>query len=89
MFECYASALPMIVNFALMGQEQGNLELLERDSCGCYTKGAPAMVEALNRILAQDAKEWKIMRANMLRLPRRHGARRVCESCIELVNRSV
>lgn len=89
MFECYASALPMIVNFALMGQEQGNLELLERDACGCFAKGEHALLAAIERILSHDAKEWKHMRAQMLSLPRRNGASRVCQSCIKLINERV
>ncbi len=87
MFECYASALPMIVNFALMGQEQGNLELLQRDECGCFARGADALLDAVAQLLAHQAQVWKSMRAQMLRLPRRNGAARIRQAC-ELIHQS-
>ncbi|MFI3242634.1 MAG: hypothetical protein R3Y56_00100 [Akkermansia sp.] len=84
MFECYASALPMIVNFALMGQEQGNLDLLQRDQCGVYAQGADAMLDAVDELLANQSKEWKHRRSQMQGLPRRGGAARVCRACEQL-----
>lgn len=86
MFECYASALPMLVNFALMGQEQGNLDLLQRDACASFSKGPQALLDALALLLAHDAREWKKRRACMLTLPRRNGAARVCDACEQLMS---
>lgn len=88
MFECYASALPMVVNFALMGQEQGNLELLARDGCGFLACGPSAIVAGLARLLAHDAREWKRMRMLMLSLPRRSGAARIRAYCEDLMHDS-
>ncbi len=84
-FECYATALPMVVNFALMGQEQGNLELLRLDKCGVFACGAVNLIQTVSDILANDALKWKRMRANMFRLPRRGGASKVRAYCEELM----
>lgn len=73
MFECYAAALPMLVNFALPGQEQGNLELLQRDGAGRYAESPEALVEALRSMLADGAAEWHAMRAAMATAHRRRG----------------
>jgi processive 1,2-diacylglycerol beta-glucosyltransferase len=33
--ECLAAGVPAVVNYVIPGQEEGNLELLERLGCGC------------------------------------------------------
>lgn len=65
MFECYAARLPMLVNFALPGQEQGNLELLMRDGAGLYAETPAELVQAVQRLLDDGAAEWQRMRAAM------------------------
>lgn len=80
MFECYASALPMIVNFALPGQEQGNLELLLRDGAGVNAESPESVQEALKHMLAGGAKEWCAMRAVMAATyQKRGGAARIAD----------
>lgn len=64
-FECYASRLPMLVNFALPGQEQGNLELLLRDGAGTYAESPVDVVQAVQSLLADGAACWLQMRAAM------------------------
>lgn len=81
MFECYAAALPMLVNFALPGQEQGNLELLLRDGAGEYAESPEAVVEALQNMMADGAAAWHAMRAAMAAAHhRRGGAARIAEA---------
>lgn len=80
MFECYAAALPMIINFALPGQEQGNLELLLRDGAGEYAESPEAVVEVLHNMLAHGAAEWRSKRAAMVAAHRhRGGAARIAD----------
>lgn len=64
-FECYAARVPMLVNFALPGQEQGNLELLLRDGAGCYAESPADLVQAVQSLLADGAARWQHMRAAM------------------------
>lgn len=80
MFECYAEALPMIVNFALPGQEQGNLELLLRDGAGIYADSPESVVSALKNMLADGAAEWRAMRTAMMTAhQKRGGATRIAD----------
>lgn len=65
MFECYAARLPMLVNFALPGQEQGNLELLTRDGAGFYAESPAELVHAVRFLLADGAAEWNRLRTAM------------------------
>lgn len=65
LFECYAARLPMLVNFALPGQEQGNLELLLRDGAGLYAESPADLVQAVQSLLADGAARWQHMRAAM------------------------
>lgn len=65
LFECYAARLPMLVNFALPGQEQGNLELLLQDGAGLYAESPADVVQAVQGLLADGAASWQRMRAAM------------------------
>lgn len=65
MFECYAARLPMVANFALPGQEQGNLELLLRDGAGRYAESPEEVVQTVQEMLADGAALWKRMRMAM------------------------
>ncbi len=85
MFECYASGVPMLANYALPGQEQGNLELLLRDECGLWIGGAEDVSSVLSELLADGAMRWRHMRNNMLsRRSRVCGAFAITE---EIMNR--
>lgn len=65
MFECFAARLPMLVHFALPGQEQGNLELLLGDGAGRFTETPAELVQAVQDLLADGAAMWQRMRAVM------------------------
>lgn len=73
-FEAYAAELPVIVNYSLPGQEQGNLELLRRDACGLYAEGPSDMLRAVEHLLADRARNWHRIRARMRGLKRSGGA---------------
>lgn len=84
MFECYASGVPMLANYALPGQEQGNLELLLRDECGLRINGAEDVCSVLSELLADGAAGWLHMRNNMLRRRNRvSGAFAIAEKILE------
>lgn len=84
MFEAYMSATPLIINYALPGQEQGNLELLLRDGCGLAADNTVEIMFALGTVLASKAKEWHRMRQAMLSLPRRDGRKRIVDAAESL-----
>lgn len=66
MFEAYAAGVPVIANFALPGQEQGNLELLLRDAAGCSATSARELCRVIEQLLENDSAGWQKLRHNML-----------------------
>lgn len=80
MFEAYASGVPFIANFALPGQEQGNLQLLLRDEAGYWAGGSDALCDIIFQLLRNNAEKWKKVRSNMLtRTCRVHGAAKIAD----------
>lgn len=77
MFECYASNVPLLVNFILPGQEQGNLELLLEDAAGCHVESTAHLVNTLRRMLEHDAAGWRRMCAAMQSADRSRAAARI------------
>ncbi len=74
LFECYASQVPMLVNFTLPGQEQGNLELLLEDGAGCHVESTAHLVATLQRLLQNDASGWELLCQSMRAAGRSGGA---------------
>lgn len=64
-FEAYACHLPVIINYALPGQEQGNLQKLQQDGAGVYACGAPDLLHTIDTLLASGAARWQSMVAAM------------------------
>lgn len=58
-FEAYAARVPLLVNFALPGQEQGNLELLLEDGAGEWVDSTGGLVLALRRLLGDCSALWR------------------------------
>lgn len=73
-FEAYAAEVPMVVNYALPGQEEGNLHLLMRDGAGCYADSTAELLQILRSLLAHSAAGWRRMRAAMHAAHRTGGA---------------
>lgn len=74
LFECYAAQVPLLINFALPGQEQGNLELALQDGVAQYAESADAMVHAVTKLLEGGAAPWQRVRARMAASGRNDGA---------------
>ncbi len=80
MFEAYASGVPFIANYALPGQEQGNLQLLLKDGAGCWAEETGSLCSIIQDWLCNDAEKWRRIRMNMLtRSERVHGAKRIAD----------
>lgn len=74
MFEAYSAEVPVLVNHALPGQEEGNLHLLLRDGAGKLTDSPEALLRTLRGLLAHSAAGWQQMRRAMARAQRSGGA---------------
>ncbi len=79
MYEAYSSGLPCIVNYALPGQEQGNLRLLLQDGAGLYAESTSELQRILARLMEHQAAEWAELAAAMRRAGRSHGAERLAD----------
>lgn len=80
MFEAYASGLPFIVNYALPGQEQGNLSLLLLDCAGVTAQSTSELMAKLQTLLCNGAAGWKRLNSAMLRAARGFGAERIADA---------
>ncbi|MBR4311194.1 MAG: hypothetical protein IKT79_09200, partial [Akkermansia sp.] len=79
MFECYACHVPAIVNFALPGQEQGNLELLMEEKCGLPVESTQHLIATIERLLADEAQGWNELRMSMKQADRTTACRQIAD----------
>lgn len=80
LFEAYAAQTPVIINYALPGQEQGNLTLLGLDAAGRFAESPADLVHTLEHLLANGAVGWQRMCRAMQRAGRTGGAERTAEA---------
>ena len=76
-FEAYAMSLPIIINYALPGQEQGNLELLQIDQAGIAVSSTAELKAAVWRLINDGAIVWSRVKNVMISLNRSYGAERI------------
>ncbi len=79
MYEAYNALLPCIVNYALPGQEQGNLHLLLLDGAGLFVESTLQLRRALAGLMARQAAGWSALVAAMRRADRSRGAERLAD----------
>ncbi len=77
--EVLSAARPMLVNFLLPGQEEGNTQLLEKLDAGRYVATESALTESLTKMMANNGAEWKSMYDNLLKANMTDGARCVAD----------
>lgn len=74
LFEAYAAGLPVIVNYSLPGQEQGNLALLLLDGAGITAESSAELITKLKRLLKDGAIGWTRLKKAMAAAGRVGGA---------------
>lgn len=79
MFEAYAAGIPVVVNYALPGQEQGNLNLLLSDGAGIYVESTQDLLSELHALLVNGSAAWLRMQADMKRAARGGAAPRIAD----------
>ncbi len=70
--ECFAAGVPMLVNYIIPGQEEGNADLLERLGCGCRSMNPGETGKLLAELVADGRLAG--MRQAMARHRRPDGA---------------
>ncbi len=86
MYEAYSAELPCIVNYALPGQEQGNLRLLLHDGAGLVVESTPELHRAVSGLMERHAARWSELASAMRRAARSHGAERLVNLVEQIVN---
>lgn len=80
MFEAYAAGIPVVVNYALPGQEQGNRQLLLDDGAGVAVESTTELMAALLGLIDDEAAAWHRMRSAMRQKNRVGGAARIADN---------
>ncbi|MCS7009451.1 MAG: glycosyltransferase, partial [Chthoniobacterales bacterium] len=76
--EAIAAQTPFLVTHVVPGQEEGNAALLERIGAGRILKdGARELPVAIEEVFANDGKQWKEWKRNLLGYSRPDAARRI------------
>ncbi|HEY2800767.1 MAG TPA: glycosyltransferase [Chthoniobacterales bacterium] len=68
--EAIAARCPMIINQVVPGQEAGNARLLETTGAGVIATTPDAIIAAVERVFADDARVWREWSENIGRLTR-------------------
>ncbi|MGC6425637.1 MAG: MGDG synthase family glycosyltransferase [Akkermansiaceae bacterium] len=63
--EAIAARCPMLVHHIVPGQEEGNIDLLEKLAIGSLAIKPHQISEALKKLLADDAKEWRLQKQRL------------------------
>lgn len=73
--EAIAAQCPMLVHHIVPGQEEGNIELLDRFQTGSLATSAKAIRESISRLLADDAALWREQKKRLIQFARPAAAR--------------
>lgn len=82
--EVLAAARPMLVNFLLPGQEEGNARLLEKLGGGCHVPDVRALVSALRGMMADGGEPWRRMHENLLKAEMTGGSAGIADLALKL-----
>ena len=78
------AARPMLVNFLLPGQEEGNTRLLEKLGGGGHVPDVRALASALQEMMADGGAQWRRMHENLLRAGMTGGSGRIADLALKL-----
>lgn len=82
--EALAAARPMLVNFLLPGQEEGNARLLEKLGGGCHVPDSGALASALRGMTADGGARWRSMHENLLKAQMTGGSGVIADLVLKL-----
>ena len=88
--EALGAECPLLINYVVPGQEEGNAELMLKSHCGQRIQDASELPKALTEILAEnDASLWQQFRTNLEQLNRAQASQRIVEDVLEFVQANV
>ena len=68
--ETIAAGCPMIINYVVAGQEEGNARLIVETNSGVIADSPPEVIAQVKRAFIDDAKQWREWSANISKLSR-------------------
>ena len=86
--EAIAAQCPMLVHHIVPGQEEGNIELLERLKTGSLATSAKAIAESIGSLLADDGRLWRDQKTRLTQHARPSAAREAAAFILSQVTRS-
>ncbi|HZS17649.1 MAG TPA: glycosyltransferase [Candidatus Udaeobacter sp.] len=82
--ETIAAACPMIVNYVVAGQEEGNARLIVETRSGVIATSPRDVVAQIQRAFDDDAREWREWSTNISKLSRPRAALDTAEFLLSL-----
>ena len=82
--ETIAAACPMIINYVVAGQEEGNARLIVETNSGVIADSPREVITHVQRAFADDAKLWREWSANISKLSRPRAALNIAEFLLSL-----
>lgn len=80
--EVLAARIPAVIDYVVPGQEEGNAEMLLSRNCAYRTETSKATGDAVAKILANNGKIGREMRANMLAISVPDAAIRTAQAAL-------
>jgi processive 1,2-diacylglycerol beta-glucosyltransferase len=84
--EAIAACCPMLIHHLVPGQEEGNLELLEKIGGGTLASDAQALHAAISDMLADGAADWRRMKQALSRHGHHAGAVTAARYILEAID---
>jgi processive 1,2-diacylglycerol beta-glucosyltransferase len=72
--ETIAAGCPMIINYVVTGQEEGNARLIVETNSGAIANSPREVIVQVQGAFADDAKQWRKWSANISRLSKPRAA---------------
>ena len=82
--ETIAAGCPMIINYVVAGQEEGNARLIIETNSGVIAKSPREVIFQMRRAFADDAKQWREWSANINKLSRPRAALDIADFLLSL-----
>jgi processive 1,2-diacylglycerol beta-glucosyltransferase len=86
--EAMAARCPVLVSHVVPGQEEGNIEMLERHDIGRLAAHYPsALASSVEEVFSSEAATWKRWKHNLARLAKPSASRDIASAVLEAARR--
>ena len=82
--ETIAAACPMVINYVVAGQEEGNARLIVETNSGVIANSPREVIAQVQRAFADDAKQWREWSANISRLSKPRASLDIAEFLLSI-----